>query len=151
MTRSGSGAAGAATAIAGSTADTGVALDEAALTGAMSDAASSRDSRPPPKTTAPASTAKATTARVVHSLRRKLCDGQNLLAIDGAARCVVERTGAAATAARRAAAVTSGPKMRTPSSITWARESARYVGAIETISLQSFERALTTVSSSPRL
>ena len=38
MTRSGSGAAGAATAIAGSTADAGAALDGAALAGALSNA-----------------------------------------------------------------------------------------------------------------
>jgi len=72
MTRSGSGVAGAATAIAGSTADAGAALDGAALAGALSNAAASRDSRPPPKTTAPASAAKAMTASVVHRLRRKL-------------------------------------------------------------------------------
>ena len=65
MTRSGSGVAGAATAIAGSTADAGAALDGAALAGALSNAAASRDSRPPPKTTAPASAAKAMTAKVV--------------------------------------------------------------------------------------
>ena len=70
MTRSGSGAAGAAPAIAGSTADAGAALDGAALAGALSNAASSRDLRPPPKTTAPASAAKAMTASVVHA-----CDG----------------------------------------------------------------------------
>ena len=43
MTRSGSGAAGAATAIAGSTADAGAALDGAALAGALSNAAASRE------------------------------------------------------------------------------------------------------------
>jgi hypothetical protein len=43
MTRSGSGVAGAATAIAGSTADAGAALDGAALAGALSNAAASRE------------------------------------------------------------------------------------------------------------
>jgi hypothetical protein len=119
MTRSGSGAAGAATAIAGSTADAGAALDGAALAGALSNAASSRDSRPPPKMTAPTSAAKATTASVVHGLRRKLRDG------------VVERTDAASTAASRAAAVTSGPKMRAASSMAWARGCARYAGTLK--------------------
>ena len=101
MTRSGSGTAEAAPGIAGSTADAEAALDGAALAGALSNAASSRDSRPPPKTTAPASAAKAMTASVVHGFRRKLRDG------------VVERTDAASTAASRAAAVTSGPKRTT--------------------------------------
>jgi hypothetical protein len=55
------------------------------------------------------------TASVVHGLRRKLRDG------------VVERTDAASTAATsRAAAVTSGPKMRAASSMAWARGCARY-------------------------
>jgi hypothetical protein len=53
MTRSGSRTAEAAPGIAGSTADAEAALDGAALAGALSNAASSRDSRPPPKTTAP--------------------------------------------------------------------------------------------------
>ena len=130
ITRSGSGVAGAATAIAGSTADAGAALDGAALAGALSNAAASRDSRPPPKTTAPASAAKAMTAKVVHGLRRKLRDG------------VVERTDAASTAATsRAAAVTSGPKMRAASSMAWARGCARYRGHRNDPTLRSFERA----------
>jgi hypothetical protein len=129
------GVAGAATAIAGSTADAGAALDGAALAGALSNAAASRDSRPPPKTTAPASAAKAMTAKVVHGLRRKLRDG------------VVERTDAASTAATsRAAAVTSGPKMRAASSMAWARGCARYAGDIEMILLCDRSNALTTVS-----
>src|SRR4029079_2434665 len=117
------GVAGAATAIAGSTADAGAALDGAALAGALSNAAASRDSGPPPKTTAPASAAKAMTASVVHGLRLKLRDG------------VVERRGAASTATSRAAAVISGPKRRNPSSIAWARGCARYAWGIEMISI----------------
>src|SRR3954469_17036497 len=133
MTSSLSGAAGAGTAIAGSNAKAGAAPDGAALAGALSNAASSRCSRAPPKTAAPASVAKAMTASVVHSLRRKLRGG-------GA-----ERADTTSTAASRAAAVTSGPKMRAASSMAWARESARYAGDIEMILLRDRSNALTTV------